>query len=64
MILTQVESMTHIPDTNPEIQKTHTANTANAEEDHITEDNKFIKIKKYQNQNYLYYVEVPNLQLP
>ena len=45
MILTQVESMIHIPDTNPEIQKTHTANTTSAEEDHITEDNKLIKIK-------------------
>ena len=27
IIVTQIESMTDIPDTNPEIQKTHTAHT-------------------------------------
>ena len=42
IIATQKESMTYIPDTNPEIQKTHTTNT---EEDHITKVNKLIKIQ-------------------
>ena len=45
IITTQIESMTRIPGTNPEIQKTHTTHTTNTEEDHITEDNKLIKIQ-------------------
>ena len=44
IIVTQIESMTHIPGNNPEIQKTHTAHTKNTEEDHINED-KLIKIQ-------------------
>ena len=45
IIVTPIESMTHIPYTNPEIQKTHTTHTTNTEEDHITEDNKLIKLQ-------------------
>ena len=45
IIATQTESMTHIRGTNREIQKTHTTHTTNTEEDHITEDNKLIKIQ-------------------
>ena len=45
IIATQIESMTHIPGYNPEIQKTHTNHTTNTEEDDITEDNKLIKIQ-------------------
>ena len=45
IIATQIESTTHIPGTNPEMQKTHTAHTANTKEDHITEDNKPIKTR-------------------
>ena len=37
--------MTHIPGTNLEIQKTHTTHTKNTEEDHITEDNKLMKMQ-------------------
>ena len=44
IIVTWTESMTHIPDTNPEIQKNRTILTTNTEEDHITADNKLIKI--------------------
>ena len=43
IIATQIESMTDIPGTNPEIQKTHTTHTTYTEEDHITEGNKLIK---------------------
>ena len=45
IIATQIESMTHIPGTNSETKKNHTTHTANIEEDHITEDNKLIKIQ-------------------
>ena len=45
IIATQIESMTDIPGTNPEIQKTHSTHTTNTEEDDITEDNKLIKIQ-------------------
>ena len=45
IIATQIESMTDIPGTNPEIQKNHTTHTTNTEEDDITEDNKLIKIQ-------------------
>ena len=45
IIATQTGSMTHIRGTNREIQKTHTTHTTNTEEDHITEDNKLIKIQ-------------------
>ena len=45
IIATQIESMTHIPSYNPEIQKNHTNHTKNTEEDHITEDNKLIQIQ-------------------
>ena len=45
IIATQTESMTHIADTKREIHKIHTTHTTNAEEDHITEDNKLIKIQ-------------------
>ena len=43
IIATQIESMTNIPGTNPEIQKTHTTHTTNTDKDHITKDNKLIK---------------------
>ena len=43
ILVTQTESMTHIPGTNREIKKTHKTHTVNTEEDDITEDNKLIK---------------------
>ena len=45
IIGTQIESMTHIPDPNKEIQKTLTTHTINTEEDHINENNKLTKIQ-------------------
>ena len=45
IIVTQIDSMTQISDTNSEIQKTHTTHTTNREEDHIIKDNKLIKIQ-------------------
>ena len=45
IIVTRIESMTHIPDSNPEIQKTHTTHITNTEVDHITKNNKLMKIK-------------------
>ena len=45
IIVTRIESMTHIPDNNPEIQKTHITHITNTEEDHITKNNKLKKIK-------------------
>ena len=44
---TQIESMTHIPDTRyqPRNPKNHTTHTKNTEEDRITEYNKLITIK-------------------
>ena len=45
IIVTQIDSMTQISDTNSEIQKTHTTHTTNTEEDHIIKDNKLIKIQ-------------------
>ena len=45
IIATQIESMTHIPDTNLEIQKSHRTHTTNTEEDHITDNNKLIKMQ-------------------
>ena len=45
IIETRIESMTHIPDPNKEIQKTLTTHTINTEEDRITENNKLTKIQ-------------------
>ena len=45
IIATQTGSMAHIRGTNREVQKTQTIHTTNTEEDHITEDNKLIKIQ-------------------
>ena len=46
IIVTQIESMTHIPDTNPEIQKVYTTHTKITGKDHITEDKLKIQIIK------------------
>ena len=43
MLVKGIDSMTHIPDINPEIKKTLTSHTTKSEEDHIIEDNKLIK---------------------
>ena len=45
IIETRIESMTHIPDPNKEIQKTFTTHTINTEEDRITKNNKLTKIQ-------------------
>ena len=43
--VTKIKSLTHVKDTNPEIQKNNTTHTTNTEKDYITDDNKLIKIQ-------------------
>ena len=45
IVVTRIKSMTHIKDTNPEIQKNNTTHTTNTEKDYIIDDNKLIKIQ-------------------
>ena len=45
IIATQIESLSRISGTNPEIQKIDTTHTTNTKEEHITEDNKLLKIQ-------------------
>ena len=45
IIATQTESLSRISGTNPEIKKTDTTHTTNTKEEHITEDNKLLKIQ-------------------